>query len=177
MYTQVLKHSFAGIDDELEQVEWSQLFKLICGSIIVLFQSLSAHALSELQNIPLNDVNAVLETLRSVLDVPEDQYYPIRLLHPSFRDFLLDRKRCTDDQLWVDDRTVHSALVGCCFRTMWSYLKRDICGLKSPGILIGEIDQKKVNEVSSSSCSICVPILDQPSSAAGRWSARIYRSV
>jgi hypothetical protein len=34
--------------------------------------------------------------LHSVLNVPETESSTIRLLHPSFRDFLLDPKRCSN---------------------------------------------------------------------------------
>jgi hypothetical protein len=42
------------------------------------------------------DVDQTLEDLYAILDIPEDRTRPIRLHHPSFRDFLLDKTRCGD---------------------------------------------------------------------------------
>ena len=44
------------------------------------------------------------EIYTNVLDVPKDQTQPLRLHHPSFRDFLLDSDRCKDPKFWVDEK-------------------------------------------------------------------------
>ncbi len=43
-----------------------------------------------------------LHNLHSVLKVSDGQEYPIRLLHPSFRDFLLNNERCCNQNFWVN---------------------------------------------------------------------------
>lgn len=38
--------------------------------------------------------------LHSILDIPKDSSCQIRLHHPSFRDFLLDERKCSDAPFW-----------------------------------------------------------------------------
>lgn len=71
---------------------------------------LSTASLASLLHLPQEDVEQTLTDLGSILDVPKDQACSIRLHHPSFRDFLLDDRRCSDQQLWVDEKKTHAAL-------------------------------------------------------------------
>ena len=82
---------------------------------------------------------SVLGSLRSVLDIPDDRDSPVRLLHPSFRDFLLDGRRCLNDQFRVDEKEAQSALAESCLEFMSRTLKRDVCGLGMPGALTSEL--------------------------------------
>ncbi|KAF2866233.1 hypothetical protein BDV95DRAFT_599236 [Massariosphaeria phaeospora] len=43
------------------------------------------------------EVRQALADLHAILNIPVDLAQPLRLHHPSFRDFLLDKKRCDDD--------------------------------------------------------------------------------
>jgi hypothetical protein len=45
------------------------------------------------------DIDQTLGDLYSILDVLKDQNRPLRLHHPSFRDFLLNNDRCKDRNL------------------------------------------------------------------------------
>ncbi len=87
-----------------------------------------------------------LRHLHSVLQVPDNQKDPIRLLHPSFRDFLLDKERCFDQDLRVDEEKAHKALTDACTRLMSDKLRRDICDLHSPGALAEEVDNDLVEQ-------------------------------
>ncbi len=46
-------------------------------------------------------VGGTLRSLHSFLEVPNNNTDPIRLLHPSFHDFLLAEERCQSRQFWV----------------------------------------------------------------------------
>jgi hypothetical protein len=95
MYMMVLKNVIIKSHDE-DNKDVARLFKQIVGSIIILFDSLSATALTELLAVSSTKINETLEPLRSVLNVLEDDTSPIQLLHLSFHDFLLDKQRCPD---------------------------------------------------------------------------------
>jgi hypothetical protein len=90
-------------------------------------------------------VNLILGSLYSVLDVSEYQDSPIRLFYPSFRDFLLDERRCLDDQFRINEKMAHSALVDSCIKIMLNALKRDMCGLQMPGSLTSEVESNTVS--------------------------------
>jgi hypothetical protein len=85
------------------------------------------------------DIVSTLNDLRPILDVPEGLEIPIRLHHPSFRDFLLDKERCKDPMLWVDDKQAHQMLAYGCVRLMSSSLQQDICCIGDPGTLTTDV--------------------------------------
>ena len=70
-----------------------EAFRKVVGSIVVLESPLSTRSLARLLQVPQKEVECRLDALHSVLSVPEDEDVPIRLLHLSFRDFLVDRQR------------------------------------------------------------------------------------
>jgi hypothetical protein len=45
----------------------------------------------------------LLTDLHAILDISKDQIRPLRLHHPSFRDFLLEKERCRDLNFWVEE--------------------------------------------------------------------------
>ena len=146
IYTNILVDSISGDYDEEEKGELFDLFRRIVGAIVILFSPLSTEALSKLLNIPRQDINQTLDDLHSVLEVPEIQAHSIRLLHPSFRDFLLAKERCQDPQLWVDEKEAHGALADSCLRLMSDKLERDICSLRAPGALAKDVQANRIEE-------------------------------
>jgi WD40 repeat protein len=141
MYMLILKNLITeGQDEDNEDV--TSFFKQIVGSIIILFDSLSATALTRL--LAVDEINATLEPLRSVLNVPEDETSPVQLFHLSFRDFLLDKNRCPDTRFLIDEKTAHNNLFICCLNLMSKNLRRDMCELRLPGALAVEVEKSKV---------------------------------
>jgi hypothetical protein len=146
IYVGILLNSISGDYDEEEKVELFELFRKVVGAIMVLFDPLSAEALARLLNEAKSAVNQTLGDLHSVLKIPESPIYPIRLLHPSFRDFLLDKQRCQDQQFWVEEKEAHQMLAMSCLRLMSEHLKRNICGLHSPGALVTEVHGDQITK-------------------------------
>ncbi len=140
IYTQILKDSVSRVSDEQEKAVWLKLFHHTVGSIVVSFDLLSIDSLYKLLSVEQRQIEVVLRCLNSVLDVPEKQNAHIRLLHPSFRDFLLDKQRCQDMQFWVDKGIAHENLYIGCMQVMSTCLRRNICGLKSPGQLASSVE-------------------------------------
>jgi hypothetical protein len=145
MYSQALKHFVIGDCDEHETSALSSRFRQIVGSIVTLFESLSVAALTHLLAVSARMTVVTLNSLGSVLDIPKHQGYPIRLIHPSFRDFLLDKQRCLDDQFWIDEGRVHTDLVESSLRLMSNALRRNVCNLSTPGALSSEVDRNTVD--------------------------------
>jgi hypothetical protein len=118
----------------------------LLGSIVVLFSPLSASSLRRLLRVSKQEVDQTLEDLHAILDIPEEQTRPLRLPHPSFRDFLLDNGRCADPQVWVDEKQAHQMLADSCIQLMDSVLKQDICDLGAPGVLVTNISGSQVEQ-------------------------------
>jgi NACHT domain len=139
IYMQILRDSLIGDSDKQDEGEVIELFQQTVGSIVVLFDLLSIIAVSKLLFIELREIKLIMRYLRSVIDVPGKEDSPIKLLHPSFRDFLLDKQRCRDKRFWIAKHEAHSDLCNNCLRLMSNTLHRDICGLGKPGTLAKDI--------------------------------------
>ncbi|KAF8535433.1 NACHT and WD40 domain protein [Trichophaea hybrida] len=153
MYTRILTYSISiflkDYDKAIQEMLISE-FKQIVGSIVILFDALPAIMLDRLLHLPIRTVSMRIRCLHSVLDVPENDESPVRLLHPSFRDFLLDQQRCLDHQFRIDQSQAHSDLLVSCLMLMSNHLKRDMCNLGLPGTLTNEIGAGEVQK--------CVPL-------------------
>ena len=79
---------------EQEKEKFYSMLRDILGSIVAFLSPLSVKSLSRLLLIATQKVDRMLKDLHAILDIPADQTRPLRLHHPSFRDFLLDRERC-----------------------------------------------------------------------------------
>lgn len=84
--------------------------------------------------------------LHSVLSIPDSPESPVRLLHSSFRDYLLDPKLKNSNQFWVDKKAVHQKLAKCCLRLMSDLLHEDMCDLKVPGALRAAVDNQVISK-------------------------------
>jgi hypothetical protein len=121
------------------------LIRETLGAIVLLQSPLSASSLARLLRVPAEDVHRTLYELHLIVDVPQDQNRPVRLHHPSFRDFLLNRERCGDDSFWVDKSSTHKKLARCCLDLMTAHLRQDMCNLLDPGVLQREINRETID--------------------------------
>ncbi|KAM5470729.1 hypothetical protein MauCBS54593_003770 [Microsporum audouinii] len=130
-YMPVLNQILTG-QDERESLQLVQIFKDIVGVIIVLATPLSVKALTRLLDMETDDVNGLLDLLHSVLSIPDNSDNsdtPVRLLHLSFRDFLLDQKKKDSSRFWIDEKEVHRTLTIQCLNIIQHSLRKNICNL------------------------------------------------
>ncbi|KAH0558822.1 hypothetical protein GP486_004538 [Trichoglossum hirsutum] len=146
MYAQILEHSLRGVHNLKDRQSLASILRKVAGAVVVLFNPLSAIAIVRLLDMDKRRVQMRLNHLHSVLEVPEVQGQPLRLLHPSFRDFLLDKGRCSDQLFWVDERKAHSSLAENCLRLMTTALKRDICDIHEPVTLTSNVDSSRIEQ-------------------------------
>ncbi|KAI9779021.1 MAG: hypothetical protein M1816_003781 [Peltula sp. TS41687] len=146
-YLPILTQLFDDQDD-MDNERWVREFREIVGSIVILESPLSIVSLAHLLSIHKEDVSCRLDLLHSVLSVPMDEDTPIRLLHLSFRDFLLDSEKRGKSLFWIDERERHEMLASKCLQTMSSPrgLKQNMCNLRSPGTPRTEIDHQTVDD-------------------------------
>jgi hypothetical protein len=128
IYMPVLNQLLAG-QDRWETQRLGQEFKEIAGPIILLATPLSIYALSQLMEIGTDDISRRLKPFHSVLDIPDNLDTPIRLLHVSFRDFLLDPGKKDSSPFWIDEKEVHENITTQCIKVMARSLKMNICNL------------------------------------------------
>jgi hypothetical protein len=146
MYTQILQQPVSEYPDEEGKQDFYLQFQQTIGPIVTLFSPLSSLALAGLLFKVIDEVRFILNGLQSVLNVPQLSTMPISLLHPSFRDFLLNRERCVNRGFFIDEAKQHRNLTSHCLRLMTTHLKRDICGLRLIGTLLKEADPKRIQD-------------------------------
>jgi hypothetical protein len=121
-----------------------QSFRDVMAIILALQEPLSLMSLSALLGFDEDfDIREIVKPMGSLLDGVHDEEKPIRPLHSSFRDFLLDEARSSSFHIVIG--THHSlrlgkALVGC----MQNMLRFNICDLKN-----SRIPNKAIPDLSS----------------------------
>jgi hypothetical protein len=144
IYTAVLENSIRKYTRQ-ERKKWYKLLRKTIGAIILLFTPLSACSLASLLNMQGKTIIQTLDDLHSILDIPRDWLRPLRLHHPSFRDFLLKKDRC-GKHFYIDGMQAHRTLADGCIRLMSTSLRRDVCRRKAPGTLVANIASSKVEQ-------------------------------
>ena len=125
IYMTILRSSLRPEYSEAEGEEHCKKLRYILGTLVVLKEPLAAEALEKLLGVVEEGIESIIEDLHAILDVPGDKSRPIRLHHPSLRDFLLNESRCTDARFWIDEAQIHTALASRCIALMTSYFKQN----------------------------------------------------
>ncbi|KAI9771952.1 MAG: hypothetical protein M1839_002585 [Geoglossum umbratile] len=144
IYLKVLQSSIYADFGEHETNKHCSTLREALGAIVTLFASLSIDSLAKLVDITAKDIDENLGDLHAILDIRKDTHLPIRLHHPSFRDFLLNRKRCDDPRFWVDESIAHGLMANNCIDLLSAELRRDICGLHEPGAIARDVSDQKI---------------------------------
>lgn len=140
------------LDEEMSVDELQQIlreFRLIVGAIITIYDPLSALNLAKLLNIPSDVVDDRLDMLQSIFSVPSNREMPIRFLHLSIRDYLVDPQGKGVNEFWIDQSRVHANLTKQCLRIMQHRehgLRKDKCQLRKPWITHKEVDPKRIEK-------------------------------
>ncbi|EON69685.1 hypothetical protein W97_08945 [Coniosporium apollinis CBS 100218] len=104
--------------DEAEKESRAREFREVVGAVVLLADPLSIISLASLLNIPEEDVNCSLDSLHSVLSIPTNRDAPVRLLHLSFRDFLLDPQKRGKSPFWIDEAKTHERIASKCLQLL-----------------------------------------------------------
>jgi WD40 repeat protein len=134
LYTEILRHAYRGVgpgDQNSDSREVYYRFRSVVGAVLLVFNPLSMKSLSSLLHdfdTP-SDISAALNSLHSLLLVPDGTEDSIRAFHKSFPDFLMDPKRCQDTRFFVDPPVHHTEILLSCLHLMEERLRRNICNL------------------------------------------------
>ncbi|KAH7183439.1 uncharacterized protein B0J16DRAFT_307708 [Fusarium flagelliforme] len=144
-YSPVLKQQVANRSGN-ERLDIIESFRLVVGTIVTLANPLSMRALALLLDVHINKVTTRLSALHSVLDVPDTLDAPVRLLHLSFRDYLVCLENKELVEFLVDEGHTHEGLAKHCLRIMSGSLRRNICGLSFPGVRRSTVARGRLEE-------------------------------
>lgn len=147
IYTQILDR-IKNADPERLLGATGHSFRVILGSLVLIFDPLNAKCLSNL--LSFSDVEGFNKTillsrlvpLRAVLDVAEPER-PIKPFHLSFRDYLVDSR--TPECFRIDEKKGHLGLANMCRQILLEKLKQNICDIE-PGANRIDIDETLIDE-------------------------------
>jgi hypothetical protein len=128
--------------DASEKQQLLHEFQEIVGVIILLAVPFSINTLSLFLEIRAEQISNRLDSFRSVLSIPIDRDLPIRILHLSFRDFLIQ----PTSKFFVDEADKHKDIAFYCLKTMRYHLKRNICDLKGPGTHSTDLNPQSISQ-------------------------------
>ncbi|CAH0038162.1 unnamed protein product [Clonostachys solani] len=132
VYMPVLNQLLVGVaKDDVETAV--QEFREVIGSLILLSEPLTAKSLAALLGKEKVKINETLFHLRSVLETP-GPFEPTRILHLSFRDFLVDPANKDENPFWIDEPACHIELATQCFQLLIIKLRKDICDQSNPAV-------------------------------------------
>jgi hypothetical protein len=128
MYTLILE--WAIHDSRLARYRFSSVMRQVLGTL----EPLSIASLNEMRRFfstPEDHFNVepILKSIAPLVTGATDPTTPVRLFHPSFRDFLTDRAR--SGEFFVDPNGVHQDLAISTLASMKNGLQFNICGLES----------------------------------------------
>jgi hypothetical protein len=149
-------------------------FRTILGVVLVAREPLSTSAIDALLHLPEDRpcIHAI-SLLGCVL-----QHSPtVRVLHPSFADFLMDKERCGRDMWFFDPSAYHQHLALRCLNRMAQALKWNICNM----ILSVALTNETLTEDLSYACTfwvdhICAMEKDAPP-VVDQLSAFLYQHL
>ncbi|OKL55591.1 hypothetical protein UA08_09131 [Talaromyces atroroseus] len=140
-YSPILNQLIHGRPEKVQK-SLVERFRRIIGTIVLLAEPLSRSSLASLLNIDGQEIEGQLSSLHSVLSMPSSADSPIRMLHFSFRDFLVDPNKRHMNPFWVDQTETHKMVIAKCLERMSQpgSLQENICNLAGYGTLRTEIN-------------------------------------
>jgi hypothetical protein len=129
LYTQVLAKALDGVG---RSAAAQRHLRDVLASLVLVQESLPVAALAALTGVEERQCKMTLRCLSSVLLYEHTSHESVRLIHPSFPDFLTREGRCTDARFFVNSAQYHSMLALRCLQIMNTGLRRNICDLRDP---------------------------------------------
>ena len=104
------------------------MVRSILSTVILVTNPLSLSAIATLTGFRCDQVQHLLESIQSLVILPEDPDFPIQPFHKSFPDFITDPTRCSDPRFYISP-DYHIELFLCCLKLMGKSLKRNMCSI------------------------------------------------
>ena len=102
----------------------------IIRTIMSIREPLPVTALGIIAGIPLQRTQRVLKLLHSVIRESVSPNNTLRICHPSFIDFITNKKRCADSRFLIDVPSREISLAQWCLELMVGYLGRNMAGME-----------------------------------------------
>src|SRR5258705_5548719 len=104
----------------------------VIGTVIQLCSEMPLEAIVRFLGDDGNVVEMALNRIQSIIPIPADPSRPIQIYHPSFPDFITNRKRCPDSRFYVDTSTHERRLALQCLDILNNRLSEGVETLLKP---------------------------------------------
>ncbi|KDQ28313.1 hypothetical protein PLEOSDRAFT_1112950 [Pleurotus ostreatus PC15] len=142
LYLQVLERAFGGHNWDSDvggnRDAWDERVRIL-GTIVLSQDRHSCSTLAGLLDMRTVAIRDALSHLGAVILVPQDDDLPIRILHASFTDFIVDATRCTNPRFAINPSEHHSFLAKECIHHMNRLLVENPCRISDPYALNSEV--------------------------------------
>jgi hypothetical protein len=140
LYIHILREAVQD-KDGIMRAEYAQHLHDILEVVVYAQEPITPRALSDLLGMDLNDLNAYLSVLHSVLVVPDATSIDgkLRFLHQSFPDFVRQQGGIVHSKLTMNAALAHKNVAEYCFTQLNKLLRFDICGIKDPSLFNHEV--------------------------------------
>ncbi|GAM91123.1 hypothetical protein ANO11243_091700 [Dothideomycetidae sp. 11243] len=148
LYLQILERVVPPAVRGPARVDFAKAARRVLGWLALLREQISLTTLARYHETTTDNIRRWLQHLHSVIQVPglSDDDKPLQFYHPSFREFLLNGLRCTNDEFHVEVITVHDDLAKQLLRVLSAPdgLRQDICKVGKPGMAIVNMDAAQI---------------------------------
>lgn len=134
MYLTILEQA---LTDNPDNEVLKPLYRPVMGWIILSFERLSIADIAIMVSESVDYIKILLNELQSVIVASE---FSVDIFHLSFHDFLINHDRCNHKDFYIDEKQTHGDMFQTCIHILSHSLKKDICGVKKPGILVSEVN-------------------------------------
>ncbi len=127
LYKDILSQAVEGLDNEcIEDMV------VIVGTVIQLRSEMPLEVIARILEQDDDSVQTALNRIQSIVPIPADPSRPIQIYHPSFPDFITNRKRCLDSRFYVDPSTHERQLALRCLDILNNRLSEGVETLLKP---------------------------------------------
>lgn len=148
LYTTILVASYGTVSPE-----HAKRLRDVLGTVVLAQEPLSPLSVAQLVGLDVTRVKSTLTGLHSVLHVPTGNDEPIRIIHPTFPEFLLQSPEAVSPNspgaapvlahLHLQPVERHRYLFSRCIEVMSVTLKRDMIGIRYPAMFKSEVENLK----------------------------------
>jgi hypothetical protein len=137
LYTQIIESAVMIEGDTSDHLR--NRVKRLIGAIIVLQHPLQLRSIASLllaldDTCSEDEVRSDLESLASVIPVPDSETDTVEIFHLSFPDYMQDPKRSKDRGLTICSSNAHLDIAIACLRLMNTHLHKDICDISDSSV-------------------------------------------
>ena len=123
LYTSIFQAAFLEND-----VDDDAMVRSVLSAVVLTTSPLSRSAIATLMRFRCHQVLRLLESIQSLLVLPNDPKHPVQPFHKSFSDFITDPTRCTDPRFRISPDH-HTELALRCLALMGESLRKNMCSI------------------------------------------------